>query len=65
MQTRARGSVVETSISGTALRSIIASVDDYLMNLSIAEDACSCVSQGTLNRPGDERELTGEENTIL
>ena len=35
---------VRTEIAGTRLRSIIASVDDYLMNLAIAEDVCSYVS---------------------
>jgi hypothetical protein len=32
---------VITIISGPQLRSVIASVDDYLMNLAIAEDTCS------------------------
>ncbi len=36
---------VRTDISGDRLRSVIASVDDYLMNLAIAEDVCSYVSQ--------------------
>jgi hypothetical protein len=36
---------VRTEITGTRLRSIIASVDDYLMNLAIAEDVCSYVSR--------------------
>jgi len=35
------GDQVRTTITGTQLRSVIASVDDYLMNLAIAEDACS------------------------
>ncbi|HOS67511.1 MAG TPA: KEOPS complex subunit Pcc1 [Methanoculleus sp.] len=32
---------VRTEIGGTRLRSIIASVDDYLMNLAIAEEICN------------------------
>jgi hypothetical protein len=39
MSTTAQGDVVTTVITGTQIRSIIASVDDYLMNLAIAEDA--------------------------
>jgi hypothetical protein len=34
---------VTTTITGTQIRTIIASVDDYLMNLAIAEDACSVI----------------------
>ncbi len=41
LDTRADGDRVITTITGTNLRSIIASVDDYLMNLMVAEDACS------------------------
>jgi hypothetical protein len=41
METRAEGDRVVTTITGTQLRSVIASVDDYLMNLAVAEDACS------------------------
>lgn len=41
MTTAADGDRVVTTIAGTQLRSVIASVDDYLMNLSIAEDTCS------------------------
>lgn len=41
METTADGNRVITSITGTQLRSVIASVDDYLMNLTIAENACS------------------------
>ena len=40
------GDLVRTTITGTQLRSVIASVDDYLMNLAIAEDACSHAQQG-------------------
>jgi hypothetical protein len=41
MDTKAEGDRVTTTITGTQLRSVIASVDDYLMNLAVAEDACS------------------------
>ncbi len=41
METRADGTRVITTITGTQLRSVIASVDDYLMNLAIAQDACA------------------------
>ncbi len=40
MITTASGEEVRTVISGTKLRSLIASVDDYLMNLAIAEELC-------------------------
>ncbi|MDN7012508.1 hypothetical protein FGW20_05525 [Methanoculleus sp. FWC-SCC3] len=36
---------VRAEIDGTRLRSIIASVDDYLMNLAIAEDVCTAASK--------------------
>jgi len=45
MKTTAGNGVVITRISGENLRSIIASVDDYLMNLAIAEDVCTCTSR--------------------
>jgi hypothetical protein len=41
METRADGDRVVTTITGRQLRSVIASMDDYLMNLAVAEDACS------------------------
>ena len=41
METGAEGDRVVTTIRGMQLRSVIASVDDYLMNLAVAEDACS------------------------
>jgi len=44
MRTIPRGSTVVTEISGENLRSVIASVDDYLLNLAIAEDVCTCTS---------------------
>ncbi|NMB77734.1 MAG: hypothetical protein GYA23_01405 [Methanomicrobiales archaeon] len=43
MTTVAEGDRVVTTITGTQLRSVIASVDDYLMNLAIAEDATGIV----------------------
>jgi hypothetical protein len=43
MSTTSEGDKVITVITGTQIRSVIASVDDYLMNLAIAEDA-NCVS---------------------
>ena len=41
MSTKADGDRVITTITGTQLRSVIASVDDYLMNLAVADEACS------------------------
>jgi hypothetical protein len=41
MTTVAEEGRVTTVIDGTRLRSVIASVDDYLMNLAIAEDTGS------------------------
>lgn len=43
MRTREEGGRVSTTLESGALRSVIASVDDYLMNLEIAEEICSCV----------------------
>jgi len=45
MTTSAEGDCLTTKITGTQLRSVIASVDDYLMNLAIAEDAICVVSR--------------------
>jgi len=45
MQTVASGDVVRTVVSGTKLRSLIASVDDYLTNLAIAEELCGYTSR--------------------
>lgn len=45
MQTSAMPHAVETRIHSHQLRSVIASVDDYLMNLMIAEDLCSYTSR--------------------
>ena len=41
METKTEDGRVVTTITGTQLRSVIASVDDYLMNLAVAEDTCS------------------------
>jgi hypothetical protein len=46
METAADGDKVITTITGTQLRSVIASMDDYLMNLAVAEDACSVRKNG-------------------
>lgn len=54
METSATATDVRTAITGTKLRSVIASVDDYLMNLSIAEGACRY-------RTGQEPEDSGRE----
>ncbi|KAF1074940.1 KEOPS complex subunit Pcc1 [Methanogenium sp. MK-MG] len=44
MKTTASGGFVRTEIHTGRLRSLVASVDDYLMNLAIAEDICYYVS---------------------
>jgi hypothetical protein len=44
MRTVATETGVTTSITGTRLSSVIASVDDYMTNLAIAEETCSFVS---------------------
>jgi len=48
METKADGDRVTTTITGTQLRSVIASMDDYLMNLAIADDACSVRRNGKI-----------------
>jgi hypothetical protein len=55
MTTVADGDRVATVITGTRLRSVIASVDDYLMNLAVAEDTCSF---------GRKREHKGQEKIL-
>ena len=45
MITTAKNDQVITTITGTQIRTVIASVDDYLMNLTIAGDACSVNTQ--------------------
>jgi hypothetical protein len=47
MTTATEGNQVITEITGTQLRSVIASVDDYLMNLAVAEDTCSLTARET------------------
>ena len=58
MTTTAEGDHVITMIEGSQLRSVIASVDDYLMNLAIAEDACSSVSQVSADQSGNSDRKT-------
>lgn len=58
MTTTAEGDQVITMIEGTQLRSVIASMDDYLMNLTIAEDACSSFSQISADQPGNSDRIT-------
>jgi len=43
METTAEGGTVMSTLAGMPLRSAIASVDDYLMNLAVVEDLCSHV----------------------
>ncbi|MFZ0006031.1 MAG: KEOPS complex subunit Pcc1 [Methanoregula sp.] len=38
MTTTSGGNTVMTTVEGTQIRSVIASVDDYLMNLAIADE---------------------------
>lgn len=45
METRAGDGAVETRVQSCQLRSVIASVDDYLTNLMIAEELCSYTSR--------------------
>jgi hypothetical protein len=45
MKTASEAERVRTIVTGNKLRSIIASVDDYLMNLAIAEELCNYDSQ--------------------
>lgn len=45
MNTTAVSGAVETRVHSGQLRSVIASLDDYLMNLMIAEDICSYTSR--------------------
>lgn len=41
METTAGDGIVMTTIRGNRIRSIIASVDDYLTNISVADELCS------------------------
>ena len=45
MKTIATGGIVRTEIHTDRIRSLVASIDDYLMNLAIAEEICDYVSQ--------------------
>jgi len=54
IRTGVSGQTVQTEINGLRLRSIIASVDDYLMNLAIAEEICSCVLRHTHTSTGQD-----------
>jgi hypothetical protein len=45
MRTVATENGVKTTITSTRLRSVIASVDDYLTNLAIAEETCQYASR--------------------
>ena len=47
MTTTADGNRVTTVIEGTQLRSVIASVDDYLMNLAIADETTTLPQEQT------------------
>ena len=68
MTTTAGGDHVTTVLKGTQLRSVIASVDDYLMNLAIAEDTCSSFSQTSAdplhNSDRKTRSDTPGKNTV-
>ena len=56
MKTVSAENAVSTTITGTKLRSIIASVDDYLMNLAIAEETCRYGKQGQTRITTDMKE---------
>jgi hypothetical protein len=74
MATTAQGERVTMIITGTQIRSVIASMDDYLMNLAIAEDACSSFSQNSpqiskiqtpvRNRADAPGKMTGAEDIM-
>ena len=69
MTTTAEGDHVTMELTGTQLRSVIASVDDYLMNLAIAEDTCSSFSQISADTPHNSyrktRKDTVGKNTVV
>jgi hypothetical protein len=50
MSTTAKGDRVTTVITGTQCRTVIASMDDYLMNLAIADDATVVSLPTTITR---------------
>ena len=49
MTTTAEGDRVTTVIHGTQIRSVIASVDDYLMNLAIADETTGLPAKNDRN----------------
>jgi len=51
MTTNACDNRVITEIAGTQDRSVIASVDDYLMNLAIADEATALPRKGQETKP--------------
>lgn len=59
MVTAADGGTVSFRIEGTALRTITATVDDYLMNLAIAEELCA---SATAARRHGQSERTYRQN---
>lgn len=54
MTTAAGKNHVTTTVHGTKLRSVIASVDDYLMNLNVAEEGCRYRQDGIKAEDTDE-----------
>jgi hypothetical protein len=54
MTTTADGDRVTTVIEGTQIRSVIASVDDYLMNLAIADETTTLPRKKTGNKNREE-----------
>lgn len=54
MKTKGDGDNVVCEILGQKLRSVIASVDDYLMNLSVAEEICN------LGNKNEDQMITGK-----
>jgi hypothetical protein len=54
MTTTADGDRVTTVIHGTQIRSVIASVDDYLMNLAIADETTTLPRKKTGNQTQEE-----------
>lgn len=54
MKTHAEGNNVITKITSIKVRSVIASMDDYLMNLTVAEEVCEKSSQTSNQESGDK-----------
>ena len=63
MKTCANETRVITSVTGTKLRSVIASADDYLMNLSIAEEACRYRKEAPRKENG-QRQTKGKKKLV-